>query len=548
MRLLERACLQRWGPLLKTAAAHSSAHLRDGALRTAAVVQNDIARGRPFASVDASRAFDAVTHVAIHAALVDAGVPAEFTGFVMASLRQREYSVSGERLVPPAGRGTAQGTALGPYLFSITVERAVRAAMEAAPHARVISYLDNLYIAAESEEELAAAVEAATAQWATDGLARGDSFTANADVPGIARADGKARLLGVAIHASAEERFNRARKLARLAKQLSPLAELLVVRDCAAAQVVYDQRSGADVEELAELEHELVEQLRESAHIQPGQAGLVTLPASRRGLGLRPLAVTRDAAVLCAGIAALTGAGNILTEPFWEGVANPMGGFFRCFTGAAAAAGYVFDVGAREVRKGGHLVVRAPSSLPRGVSGGERRSGAGGWTGAHACGRAGQGGRRAALMLDRTEAAAHGGGVQGGRAAPHGRRGGKRHPGRRGARVPVVRERAASAGTPPLVQGPGAGAWTAARRAAGCRCGVDGGVGRAAREDGGGDGDPGLPPAPTWSWRGRGTASRASSLKPWTCAASRMAPTRCWKRARNSRGKSTSSTPSRRAS
>ena len=369
MRLLERACLQRWGPLLKTAAAHSSAHLRDGALRTSAVVQNDIARGRPFASVDASRAFDAVTHVAIHAALVDAGVPAEFTGFVMASLRQREYSVSGERLVPPAGRGTAQGTALGPYLFSITVERAVRAAMEAAPHARVISYLDNLYITAETEEELAAAVEAATAQWATDGLARGDSFTANADVPGIARADGKARLLGVAIHASAEERFDRARKLARLAKQLSPLAELLVVRDCAAAQVVYDQRSGADMEELAELEHELVEQLRESAHIQPGQAGLVTLPASRRGLGLRPLAVTRDAAVLCAGIAALTGAGNILTEPFWEGVANPMGGFFTCFTGAAAAAGYVFDVGAREVRKGGHLVVRAPSSLPRAVAG-----------------------------------------------------------------------------------------------------------------------------------------------------------------------------------
>ena len=69
MRLIERAVVQRWGARLRESARHSTAHMRDGALRTAVVMQNIIAHGQPMASLDAKRAFDAVAHTAVRAAL-----------------------------------------------------------------------------------------------------------------------------------------------------------------------------------------------------------------------------------------------------------------------------------------------------------------------------------------------------------------------------------------------------------------------------------------------------------------------------------------------
>lgn len=364
-RLLERACLQRWGSQLKAAAPHSSAHLSDGALRTAVIMQNAIARGALVASVDAKRAFDAVAHAAIDAGLRRAKVPDAFRTFVMHTLADRQYSVAGRLLVPPTGRGTAQGTALGPYLFSLVCDEAARLAHAAAPGSLVIAYLDNLYIRAHTAAELQQAVDAATAQWAQDGMTRGDSFSANVDIKGIPRADDTARLLGIAIHGTAEDRFARARTLAELAKRLSPLAELVVTRDCAATQVVYDQRAGADRDALAALEEQLVEQLRSRARIPVEQAAVVTLPAKQRGLALRPLALTRDAAVFRAGVGALTGKPNILTNAFWDAVAHPVGAFFACFADALRTAGYEVDTRARELRKGDSLVVRAPSTLER---------------------------------------------------------------------------------------------------------------------------------------------------------------------------------------
>ena len=126
MRLIERAVVQRWGARLRESARHSTAHMRDGALRTAVVMQNIIAHGQPMASLDAKRAFDAVAHTAVRAALG-----------------------------ATVWRATAQGTALGPYLFSIVCERAARAAAGAGAGVRVVQYLDNLYISAPDAATLA---------------------------------------------------------------------------------------------------------------------------------------------------------------------------------------------------------------------------------------------------------------------------------------------------------------------------------------------------------------------------------------------------------
>ena len=144
---------------------------------------------------------------------------------------------------------------------------------------------------------------------------------------------------------------------------LSAQAEFILVRDAAVAQVVYDQRGGAGDEELGALEAELVEQLAQRAGVAASAVQVVQLPPALRGLGLRPLETTRDAAVLRAGLAALTRGTGGLGDAVWNLVARPAGTFFRRLHGVLATAGYECDADQREVRQGGKLVVRPPSSL-----------------------------------------------------------------------------------------------------------------------------------------------------------------------------------------
>ena len=288
LRLMERAVMIRWGQRLHEAAEHSAAHLKDGALRAAAVIQGCVERGMVVASLDASRAFDSVAHTAVLAALKAAGLPAEFVRFVMDTLEAREYAVAGTRIVPPRGRGTAQGTALGPSLFALTCERAAAAAERAVPGALIITYLDNVYVAAWKREDVERAVKEVVEQWERDGLRRGECFAVNAQVEGLPAAGADARLLGVGLDGHAPERYARARALAQKASKLSALAELIVIRDCAVAEVVYDQRAGGDMAELRGLHEELVEQLRLRAGLPARMAGTISRPARRRGLGVRP--------------------------------------------------------------------------------------------------------------------------------------------------------------------------------------------------------------------------------------------------------------------
>ena len=365
LRLMERAVMIRWGQRLHEAAEHSAAHLKDGALRAAAVIQGCVERGMVVASLDASRAFDSVAHTAVLAALKAAGLPAEFVRFVMDTLEAREYAVAGTRIVPPRGRGTAQGTALGPSLFALTCERAAAAAERAVPGALIITYLDNVYVAAWKREDVERAVKEVVEQWERDGLRRGECFAVNAQVEGLPAAGADARLLGVGLDGHAPERYARARALAQKASKLSALAELIVIRDCAVAEVVYDQRAGGDMAELRGLHEELVEQLRLRAGLPARMAGTISRPARRRGLGVRPLADTRDAAVLQAGLAMLVSA-HSLRERCWEMVrGRPAGAFFRLLVAVAGRAGYALDCDKCTIMRGGKLVVRAPDTIER---------------------------------------------------------------------------------------------------------------------------------------------------------------------------------------
>jgi hypothetical protein len=238
MRLLERACLVRYSEPLAIAAPRSAAGIRDGALQAGVALQNARAHGKVIASLDARRAYDAVAHAAILEALADAKVPPLLHKFVRQTLDHRQYALAGELITPPAGRGTAQGTCLGPALFALVAERAARAAERASPDTRAITYLDNLFIVGTAPEAVAAAVDAAVAQWRADGLDRGDAFAINGTVPGLPHADDESTILGVSITGEAGPRFAAARRLAGLAHGLDKLSELLVVRSCAAARVV----------------------------------------------------------------------------------------------------------------------------------------------------------------------------------------------------------------------------------------------------------------------------------------------------------------------
>ena len=145
---------------------------------------------------------------------------------------------------------------------------------------------------------------------------------------------------------AAPERYERARATARRARQVSPLAELLLVRDSAAAAVVYDPMSGDDTAPLSELAEELREQLRERAGL-PVDAAAVP---RREGLGLIDLGVTRDAHVLTAGLRSLVGT-DVLSAPTWEALARPgelRGRFFQVLRSAADRAGYVIDTEVRQ--------------------------------------------------------------------------------------------------------------------------------------------------------------------------------------------------------
>ena len=158
--------------------------------------------------------------------------------------------------------------------------------------------------------------------------------------------------------------------LAREARQLSALAELLVVRDCAQATVVYDMRSGDAGPELRELGEQLREQLRQRAQLPADAAAVVELPLRHGGLGLTDLVAVRDAHVLTAGLRVLTAKGH-LTGLAWEALARDGGAsgqFFRVFSAAARAGGFEVDVAARTVHRAGKQVLHAPRDLPRVVA------------------------------------------------------------------------------------------------------------------------------------------------------------------------------------
>jgi hypothetical protein len=369
-RLLERAVLARWGEALHRGAAHATVHERDGALVTGAVMQGLAARGQPLISTDARRAYDVVTHAAIVEAVSSTEAPAELAGYLAASLQQREYSIGGQRIVPPAGRGTAQGTALGPAVFSLVAERAAVAVQQIAPWALAVTYIDNLFITAAEERagQLEAALAAAHAQWNKDGMAAGETWTLNCYIEGIHQASRCARVLGVSPAGDAPERFARARAVAERAKTLGALAELTLLREVACAQVVYDVRLAASDGALEGLERSIVDQIGVRAGIRAELRGVVALPPDRRGLGVRPLLATRDAAVLAAGLTALTARRSAVWGAAWQLAARPAGAFFTKLHEVLETAGYEIDIHERTVAKGGKLVVRAPRNLAKAAS------------------------------------------------------------------------------------------------------------------------------------------------------------------------------------
>jgi hypothetical protein len=332
------------------------------------VLQGLAARGQPIVSTDASRAYDTVTHVAITEALRGSGVPEGVVRYVATSVSQREYSLARCRIIPPAGRGIAQGTALGPALFSLVAERAAAAAEKVAPWSTVVTYIDNLYITAEEGRNLGDALAAAREQWKQDGMAAGETRTLNTHIEGVRQGGRDARFLGVSPLGDAPERFARARALAQNAGRVGALAELILLREVASAQVVYDLRLAASDEVLQALEDDMVNQVARRAGIDARLKGVVQLPPALRGLGLRPLCAARDAAVLAAGLAALTAREGVLPGAVWGLVEKPAGAFFERLAEVLQTAGYVVDAAQRQITQGGKLVVRAPRNIRRAAS------------------------------------------------------------------------------------------------------------------------------------------------------------------------------------
>jgi hypothetical protein len=362
LRLVERAVITRYSAQMLAASPHSAAHLRDGALTCGAVLQGRVARGESVVSLDAARAYDTVKHEAILAELAAAGVPGQVRRFVALLLQQRDYASGGVRLTPPSGRGIPQGTALGPILFALVAERAARAAAAVAPQTLVITYLDNLFLAGNGAD-LVGAIAAATDQWADDGLTRGECFTINCDIEGIAAGGEEARFLGIAPGGFAPERLASARHIAQLATALGGQAELIVLRDSVAAQAVYDQRAGALLQHLRDFDADIASRLADRLGLSENARQIVWLPPTRRGLGVRPLAATRDAAVLRAGLAGLTGKHNALTDAVWDLATAPAGAFFELFASLAERAGCAVDSAQRVVKMGERVLVRPPSTL-----------------------------------------------------------------------------------------------------------------------------------------------------------------------------------------
>lgn len=364
-RLVERACKARWGKDLQEAAEHSVAGLKDGALAAAAILQGCIAERRCVLSLDAARAYDAVSHDAIMEALEAAGADEKLLRFVAATLRDREYSVGGERLVPPEGRGMAQGIVFGPLQFQLVAERAAKEGQRAAPRALVITYLDNIYVVADSAEELQAARLAIVAQWAKDGMVPGDAFTVNCALPGMQPAKDNDRILGLGVTGTALERYTRARALAEKVKELGALAELDILKSCVITKLGYDAAGATPTEELRTLQDELVRQIAERAGLPEAFHECVTASVSSGGLGLMPLAEMRNAMILRTGLRMLLGPRSVLTDAAWRLARNPAGRFFSNLAELLVAGGFELSPNAHEVRRGDKLVVRPPSSLLR---------------------------------------------------------------------------------------------------------------------------------------------------------------------------------------
>ncbi len=374
-RWVERACLVRWGKALHRAAGHSAVHLKDGALLTAAVLQGRVARGQKLLSLDARRAYDSVAHTAIVEALEAAGADPLFVRFVVASLRDREYTCGGTLVKPPVGRGTAQGTALGPLLFALVANRAATRAQQAARNALVITYLDNLYVVADTQEELAAARRAAALQWGADGMDEGDKFTVGCVLDDMEEASVGTRILGLGVNGAVPDRYERAKQLAKRAKQLSAFAELIVVRACVVPTLVYDATAADPLEDLETLENDLKDQLGERAGLPTDMRNCVFTAVRDGGLGCMPLSKVRDAHILRAGLRGLLAHENALTAALWDLAERPAGRFPVALTDLLNTAGYALNFASREVHHGGERVMRAPTSLERAALDIERGNG-----------------------------------------------------------------------------------------------------------------------------------------------------------------------------
>lgn len=365
MRWVEKTSLVRWGPSLHASTKHSAVHIKDGAVLTAAVLQGHVARGDLLLSEDAKRAFDSVSHSAIIEALREARADPLFILFVEKSLKDRQYSCARTLVIPPAGRGTAQGTCLGPLLFALVADRAACAAQKEAPEAFVATFLDNLFITARTREELVAARAAALAQWQRDGLEEGEAFTVNCEIEGVPAATGDERILGLGVSGTVTDRYERARKILKRTRQLSAFAELILVRACAIPTLVYDATSADSEDELKRIELEVEEQLAERAGLHGALRRLVFTNVREGGLGCVPLATARDAHILRAGLRGLLERHNVLSNALWGLADAPFGRFPTALNDLLRRAGYVLDGSKHEIHRGGARVMRAPNSLER---------------------------------------------------------------------------------------------------------------------------------------------------------------------------------------
>jgi hypothetical protein len=168
------------------------------------------------------------------------------------------------------------------------------------------------------------------------------------------------RVLGVAPSGVAMERYERARRALRCAGELSAQAELIISREVARTPLTFDQRCGATQREMGELHAELITQIRLRAGLPEDAVPLLEMSGRARGLGLQPLAETRDVQLLTAGLGMLLDGDDAWA---WGALQQPRGRFFVELARVLGAAGYDVRIDEQRVLYDGKALVRAPRNV-----------------------------------------------------------------------------------------------------------------------------------------------------------------------------------------